>query len=267
MDSARRVLLAASLLTTLSAQTFDVASILPNHSATFLRGPIQYLPGGRLVVVNYPLQVIIAAAYEVPYQSPRLIGGPAWIRSDRYDIEAKSDASAAPPGMTTLAARARMRLMLQHLLADRFHLVLHRETRDGSVYAVTIGKNGPKLQTSTMREENCDETCHQIAGGQGKGIHAHAASLADLIRFCENFTDRPLLDRTALHGLYDIETTGWVSMRDKFLPAGAKAEDGSDLATMQTLPMLFEQLGLKLEPSRAPIEVLVIDRVERPSEN
>ena len=267
MGSARKALLILSVCTAVPAQTFDVASIKASQSPTFLRAPIQFFPGGRLVLANYPLQAIIAAAYNVPYQSPRLVGGPAWVRSDRYDIEAKAAPGAIPAGTPDGARRSQMRAMLRNLLASRFHLVLRRETREGQVYAVIAAKGGTKLRSSAQQEETCDETCHQISGGQGRGIHAHAIDLHDLVRFCENFTDLPLIDRSDLHGLYDIETTGWVPMRDKFSGSGAKAEDGSDLATMQTLPMVFESLGLKLEWQKAPIEVLIIDRAERPLGN
>lgn len=157
--------------------------------------------------------------------------------------------------------------MLQALLADRFKLAMHRESREEPVYALVVGKNGPKLTASAIEAKNCDERCHSLNGGQGRGIHARAIDTADLGQFLENFADRPVIDRTGLSGLFDVDTTGWLPMRGKPGQTGGKAEDGSDMDTMPTMFTVVEGLGLKLESQKAPVETIVVDRVERPSEN
>jgi uncharacterized protein (TIGR03435 family) len=243
------ILLSAAACCAQSQPAFEVASIKPSQAADFQRTGMKFLPG-RFVATNYPLQVLIAGAYRVPFNSPRLTGGPEWVRSDRYDIEAKADPRATP---------AEMRLMLRKLLAGRFHLTLHRETKELPVYGMVVAKNGLKLPKAKPDETDT----HILLGGQGKGIHGKAADLSDLAIFVENFTDRPVIDKTGVEGLFQIETTGWVPMRPKF---GAP-EGGADLSILPSLFAVFSQLGLKLEPQKATVEMLVIERVERPTEN
>jgi uncharacterized protein (TIGR03435 family) len=264
-----------------SDPAFGAASIKPSKATDFRREEIKFLPGGRIVATNYPLQVLIAGAYHLPYQSPRLVGGPDWVRSDRYDLEASPDSESLPAGLSAEVQRARMRLMLQRLLADRFQLTMRRETRELPVYAMVMAKNGLKLQKSKIEEKDCFNTlsgtskqppnmpvsCHALLGGQGRGLHGRAIDMSDLAVFVENYTDRPVIDNTGVKGLFQIDTTGWIPLRQKPPAPGAKGEDGSDLDTMPSLFTVFAGLGLKLEPQRAPVEIFVIDHVERPTVN
>jgi uncharacterized protein (TIGR03435 family) len=162
--------------------------------------------------------------------------------------------------------------MLQTLLADRFHLTIRRDPKEQPVYILTVAKNGPKLQKSKFEEKDCEDPanqCHYGGAGQGRGIHAKAFNMAELAVSVSNFTDRPLLDRTGLTGLYDIDTDGWVSMRQRPVrPDGPSAEDIAMAdPTRPTLNMIFDRLGLKMESSRAPVETFVIDSVEKPTAN
>jgi uncharacterized protein (TIGR03435 family) len=259
--------MAAALACALTAQSFEVASIKASKAPDFRGLSRSYLPGGRLVTTNYPLLLLISDAYNVPPQSSRLKGVPEWAWSARFDIEAKAAEGAVPPGLPDAVRRERMRHMLQALMADRFHIAIHRETREEPVYALVVGKNGPKLTASAIEEKNCDEKCHSLRGGQGRGIHGRAIDAADLAQFLEDFADRPVIDRTGLSGLFDVDTTGWLPMRGKPGRLGGKAEDGSDMDTMPTMFTVVEGLGLKLESQKAPVETIVVDRVERPSEN
>jgi len=252
--------------------SFGVTSIKPSKAEDFRRAGIQFLPGGRLIATNYPLQVLISGAYHLPYQSPRLVGGPEWVRSDRFDLYAKADAGTIPSELSAEEKRARMRLMLQKLLADRFHLTLRRETKELPVYAMTVAKNGLKLPKSAIEEKDCfDESatvsCHTIQGGQGFGLHGKAFDLSDLAVFIENYTDRPVIDKTGIHELFQIETKGWVPLGGKAALPGMKAEDGSDLASLPSLFTIFGEFGLRLEPQKGPVEIFVIEHVERPGAN
>jgi uncharacterized protein (TIGR03435 family) len=239
------------------------------------------LPGGRFVS-RAPLMFLIGYAYKLPFNpSVRLAGVPDWARGI-YDVEATS---AMPAGLSVQARDDRMRAMVQSLLADRFKLVLRRESKEMPVYALVVAKGGPKLQRSDIEEKDCPETssdtpappspstptpdvCHVFNGGQGRGLHARAANMSDLVAYVENWTDRPLLDKTGIKGLYRIQTKGWQSLQASPPPApGTKTDDGSDIADVPTLFEVFERLGLKMEAQKGIAEVYVIDHIEKPSEN
>jgi uncharacterized protein (TIGR03435 family) len=264
---------------TLQAQSppkpaFVVASIKSSKAEDFRRTGMKYLAGGRFVATNYPLQVLIAGAYNAPWNSPRLTGGPEWVRSERWDLEAKADSEAIPARMPAAEKRALMRLMLQRLLAERFRLTLRRQAQELPVYAMLVAKNGPKMQKAQIEEADCmsetapDETpCHVIVGGQGYGLRGRAVDMSDLALAVESFADRPVVNKTGLTGLFSIETTGWIPLRLKSAAPGAKAENGADLESLPSLFNILSGIGLKLGPQKAPVEILVIERVEKPSPN
>ncbi len=257
---------------TASGPSFAVVSIKPDRSTEPRAIGWQFLPGGRFRAENLPLIMLIAAAYNVPFQSSRLSGGPDWIHGERFDIEATAENGAIPAGATADEREQKMRVMLQTLLAQRFHLKMRRETKDQPVYAVVVAKGGPKLKAAEIEEEGCgaskDIDCHNFHGGRGRGLHAKAANIADLALFVSNWTDRPLVDKTGLKGLFQFETRGWTNMAPGPTPApGALAEDGQDAASIPTIFTVFADLGLKLDAQRAPVESFVIESVERPSGN
>lgn len=256
---------------------FEVASIKQNNSDDRRIG-FEVLPGGRFTARGLPLFILIATAYNLPFQSPLLSGGPDWIKSTRYDVDAKAAEGAVPLGTPYRLREQKTRLMLQALLADRFKLVVRRETKEMPVYALVVGKNGPKLKKAAIEEKDCPEVpaangvrCHAVNGGQGRGLHSQAADMSDLVEYAGNWTDRPLVDRTGIKGLYEIETEGWVPMRPRPpLPPGAEPR-AEDIAfadpARPTLHMIFDRLGLKMESQKAPVEAFIIESVEKPSEN
>lgn len=251
---------------------FEVASV-KSSAADGRRIGMDYLPGGRLVMTNLPLFIIVATAYGVPFQSsPQLSGGPDWIRAERYDIEAKAE-SGALTGLTSGKRREKLRLMLQTLLAERFHLQVRRETKSIPVYALVPAKGGVKLQPAAIGDQDCDTpaangvACHTILGGQGRGLHGQAVDLSDVARYLGNFAERPVVDRTGLHGLFRIETRGWTPLSGKPAAPGAKAEDGTELANVPTIFEAMGEVGLRLEAQRAPVDVIVIEHIEKPSGN
>jgi len=254
---------------------FEVASVRASKTEDFRRIGMQFLPGGRFVTTNLPVLFVIATAYNVPFQSPRLSGGPDWIRSDRFDIEATAEKGAFPAGATAKNREDKMRLMLQALLAERFKLTIRREMKEQPVYAMVVAKSGSKLQKAKVEEKDCSDdsagvgiSCHTFLGGQGRGLHARAVDMADLALYVSNWTERPVVDQTGIEGLFEIETKGWATLRPgPAPPPGAKAEDGSDLASLPSIFTVFADMGLKLEPQRAPVEMFVIEHVEKPSEN
>jgi len=260
-----------------AALTFEVASVKPNNSADFRGVGWDFLPGGKFTATNLPLYWLIARAYDVAPQSVRLSGGPAWIRTERYDVKAEAGADMVPASMSRQAREDKMRLMLQALLADRFKLAMRHESREMPVYAVVVGKSGSKLRKAAIDEKDCPAgrgqegtSCHVITGGMGRGMHGKAVSVADIVQFVENWSDRPVIDKTGVDGLFEIDTDGWAPMRPRpVLPGRDPTPEDIAMAdpTRPTLSLILERLGLRMEPQRAAVDSYIIEQVERPSEN
>jgi uncharacterized protein (TIGR03435 family) len=230
---------------------FEVASVklLADRSPMAVRP----MPGGRLVATA-PVKLLIMNAYGFQYSE--IVAGPDWINADSYEIDAKAADNAD---------RARVMLMLQSLLEDRFQMRVHRETRETPVYALVVDKNGPKL--AATKEAECPTT--EVAGppcGQMKILPSLAAvrmqgdrvPISELVRVLAVAARRPVLDRTALSGLYDIR----LQFVDE--PPDAPLSDSTGLSVFAVLQ---EQLSLKLESTKGPVEFLVIDHIERPAAN
>jgi uncharacterized protein (TIGR03435 family) len=233
-------------------------------------------PGGNFSVSGVPLKFVIATAWNVGFQSVRLTGGPDWVNSidSAYDIEAKAPEGAFPPGMPSNGRAEKMRQMLQALLEDRFQLKIRAESRELPLYAVVVAKGGLKLEKSDFDEQNCPRLtepgtgCHELMGGRGRGLHGKAVSIADVLGYVENWTDRPLLDQTGIQGLFKIEIRGWRDVQPAQEPApGTKAENGQDAADLPTLFEVIDRLGLKLQSQKGAAQIFVIEHVERPTGN
>jgi uncharacterized protein (TIGR03435 family) len=260
--------------------TFEAASVKPHLGEATDRNtlvPPTALPGGRFVS-KFPLKFVLAYAYQVPFnQSAKMTGIPEWADGPQgtYDIEATS---AMPPGLSRQARDERVRAMVQALLVDRFKLVIRRESKEMPVYALVVAKGGPKLQRADIDEKDCPEAslnalgpvssstpipdvCHAVSGGMGRGLHAKAVTVADLAAFVENWTDRPLLDKTGIKGLFRFDQARG------FLPVNPPADPTGRLADEPTVFEMFEELGLRMEAQKAFVDVYVIDHMEKPSSN
>jgi bla regulator protein blaR1 len=230
-----------------SRLAFEVASIRPHKGMyTVVRSDIS---GPRVRIVAYGLTGLIMDAYHLT-GSYEISGGPSWRDSDsaRFDIDATAPGGGTPTGED-------VRRMLQTLLADRFQLKVHRETKEGLVYALVVAKNGPKLKESAP-----DEEFSVTAGGDRTAqiTMANVTMERLAIQLADDGLNRPVLDKTGLTGHYDLKLN-WIPEFDGPPPTGS---DGVDIFTA-----LQEQLGLKLEAQRGQVETLVIDHVEKPSEN
>jgi uncharacterized protein (TIGR03435 family) len=214
-----------------------------------------------------PAALLIASAYNLPVGSEnRLVRGPGWLRqdTDQYEIQAKIDDSlyAAMRKMTPAQQREQVALMEQSLLADRFKLQVHFETVEMPVYALVAAKGGPKLTPASDGESSRLST---VGNEQGMKMTAIAVTL-DQFALSPLLTGpaggRPVVDQTGLKGPYDFTLT-WAPEQ---LAASETAKNGAADA-----PSLFtamqEQLGLRLIPSKAQVEVIVVDHVEPPSAN
>jgi uncharacterized protein (TIGR03435 family) len=233
------------------------------------------LPGGRFTATNNTLRALILNAYGISASPYLLEGGPGWIDSARYDIDAKAAAAAIPAGTSNRVLWEKTRLMLRTLLADRFKLSIRRQTKEMAAYQLLIAKNGPKLRKT---DRDCDASvaaCHAFSGNPTR-LSGDGIDIYDLALTLTSFLDRPVVDQTGIQGLFDIKLQ-WNPFATESQPRDdvprspvAEAREGSR-PDPSTLPSVFaaleEQLGLKLAPHKGPIEIYVIDHVERPSEN
>ena len=170
--------------------------------------------------------------------------------------------------------RNRMQQMIRALLADRFRLVMRVENKTMSVYALTVASGGPKLQKPAIGDQDCTfdtgpEGCHNFVGGLGHPLNAKAIDMDDLAHYIENWTDLPVVNRTALSGLFTVNTEGWVPMRLPPPPPNATAA-ANPVAQFAGLPTLFTvlgKLGLELKPQQDVLPVYTVERIERPATN
>lgn len=209
--------------------------------------------GRRLLMRYTTLRDLMMMAYEV---DPRqILGGPAWVATDEYDIDAVA--------VEGVQANQSEEAMLKELMADRFQLKVHQEQRVMAVYVLEVTKGGPKL-TAAQADRPENSGCEHI------GVCSfHNRTLANFSRFMQFVVlDKPVVDKTGIEGTFDFELK-WTPDESQFRGMGIRVPPPSDSTTV--LPGLFtaiqEQLGLKLEPQKIPCDVLVIDHVERPSEN
>ena len=253
---------------------FEVASVKQNKSEDFRSIGMKAMPGGKVSFKNVPLLILIGIAYEVPFQSTRLSGGPDWIRAERYDIEAGAPEGAIPPSASARERDAILHPMLQSLLEERFKLVMLRETKEAPIYAVVVSKRGPKLEKSGIEEKDCaidDQSnkvsCHSFRGGQGRGLHSDAATIEDAATFVSNWSDRPVVDQTGIKTLFRFDTSGWVPMRPMAGNGPPQSPEGLDDPLRPSLFGIFEGMGLKLESRKAPVETFRIESVEHLAAN
>jgi len=214
-----------------------------------------------------PVLLLLAYAYDVPLNpSPRFSGLPVW--RETYDIEAKAPANAVPAGLPEREKRRRMQGMIRGLLADRFKLVMRVEQKGMPVYALTVASGGPKLPKSTIAEKDCmfdtgnPESCHNFIAGRGHPLNARAINMDDLAQYIENWTDLPVVNRTAVSGLFAVETEGWRPMRLAPPPPGTPAVPFDDLPTIFAV---LRKLGLELKPQEATVPVFTVEHIERPA--
>lgn len=228
---------------------FEVASIKPSPF-TGQGGVGIRISGNRLLAQHQPLAELVTYAYDI--QDYQLSGGPAWVYSrnlfgsDVYEVAAKSEGESVP-------TQEQLRRMFQALLVDRFKLQLHRETKEMQAYALVVASKGEKLKAHTPDPEI---QAFKWTTGRLENVYAaNAVSMESLVVVLKAVTGRPIVDKTGLTGTYKFD------LRYANEPPTAESTAPSIFTAVQ------EQLGLKLESVKEPFEVLVLDHVERPSEN
>jgi bla regulator protein blaR1 len=264
-------------------KTFDVASIKPDHGGTGLFR-INAEPG-RFVADNATVKFLLQYAYHV--KESQISGAPGWTDAEHFDIEAKSDDSsgAAQPRLDRDAEGQQLRQMLQALLADRFKLTLHHETKELPIYELVVAKNGSKLHESPAAPDDSAPPSPLMPNGpqprhsirmMGRGDLSLNSEGLDM--FAELLSRQPevgrvVVNKTGLKGNYDF-TLKWTPDpgQGQMLggPGGGPSREAApppDANGPTIFTALQEQLGLKLESQKGPVDTLVIDHIERPSEN
>jgi uncharacterized protein (TIGR03435 family) len=252
-----RGLCALTLGLMLSAQdqpkrlTFEVASIKPVKSGE--GGPnISPKPAGQgYDAWSAPVRLMISAMYRIPIA--QVTGGPSWLDTDLWDVEAKAD---------HIYSRDDLRKMFQNLLADEFKLKFHKESKEGPVYALMVSKSGSKMKVNEGPPDY-GTPIDGHRGGIAVGTRCPMQSLCYFLKLML-LDDRPVIDKTGLTGYYDFTLT--------YLPELPPGFDKSNFPPeMLERPSIFDalrdQLGLKLEPQKGPVEYYVIDHVEKPEAN
>jgi uncharacterized protein (TIGR03435 family) len=241
----------------LLAQEFDVATIKPTAAGAIVKG-FFFLPGGGLETKNATLKDLVVLAYDVlPNQ---IQGGPPWITADRYDVDAKpvTEAEGDPATLTPaerLKWRDRIRLRTRALLASRFHLAVHKETREFAMYELHVDRNGPKADAMKETGANLGISF------RGNAAFSNGGDMRDLALTLQSVVKEPVIDKTELTGAYSF-TLRWSADPLSGFPGNA---DQTALPSIFTA--LREQLGLRLDSTRGPLDVIVIDRAEKPSDN
>ncbi|HXB72971.1 MAG TPA: TIGR03435 family protein [Candidatus Acidoferrales bacterium] len=233
---------------------FEVASVRPNRVGNAegegkVRESVDSTPAS-LTMRNVSLNSCLKWAYGVKdYQ----ISGPRWLTSEKYDVVAKTGRPAT---------NDQLRLMLQTLLAERFQTTLHRETKELPMYALVVGKNGPKLQETKGGPSSKDIRGITIDNGGVVYKNTSMAELADALSATIFGLNRPVLDKTGLEGSFDFTVKLAESTAELKGSLRSIADDPSIMMSA------LQQIGLKLEPQKGPVEILVIDHAEKvPTEN
>jgi uncharacterized protein (TIGR03435 family) len=241
---------------------FDVASIHPDNSDHTARTHIySYSDQGHFIAINATLLQLLQYAYALP--DSRILGMPEWGRSTKYDIEAKSDPVLVShlAGLSSASAKANLLEMVQSLFRDRFHLTVHIDQRELPVFNLVVAKGGPNFAPAKNEGTTVDSGTHN--GIRAIEIRSSSRAIAELAELLARYVGRVVIDRTGLQGNFTVGL--------RF-----SAEDPSSLGAspdphVETGPSVYtalrEQLGLELKSGKAPVDVLVIDHVEPPTEN
>jgi uncharacterized protein (TIGR03435 family) len=258
-----------------TAPSFEVATIRPSHADGGFEN--YQLSSARFHVENAPLTALIRFAFDIR-SDDQLPKEPAWIASEKFDIDAKVDDSDVE-AMSKLLPDQKLeqyRLMLKSLLVDRFKLKVSTAMKELPVYALVVTKSGAKLTASNISPEAIARRVPILAGGSRGELQASSVSMALFTQWLsgrEETDNRVVIDATGLKGCFDF-TLHWTPGNARMEPLngaggaqGAGSAASQDATGLSILTALQEQLGLKLEPRRAPVEVLVIENIERPSQN
>lgn len=253
----RSLLLMFAAMACLTAQTFEVATIKPN-AASDNRVGIRIEPGGRFNASGISVKALIGIAYNV--RDFQVVNAPGWLGAERFDISAK-----APDELGDRVPMEKIRPMIRALLEERFQLKTHRDTKEAAIYALVVGKNGHKLTPAKAQSGQRG----MMTMGRG-GLNANGIGMPQLAQMLSQQLGRTVLDKTELSGEFEIKLQWTPEVGHAGGLAGPPSPDAAP-PTDNSGPTIFtavqEQLGLRLESTKGPVEMIVIDKVEKPSEN
>jgi uncharacterized protein (TIGR03435 family) len=221
---------------------FEVETIKPSDPNA--KGTSFRVTGRHIIMSNQPVANLIALAYGL--QGKQIVGGPAWLETDRYNIDGVADVEGEPN-------LKQMQEMYRKLLAERFGLAAHMEKKEMAVYALRVGKGG----VMNLAKSKGDPNGEPDQNGGPRGMTFANCSMGEFSLMLQFMMDRPVVDETGIAGRYDFAMS-WT-------PQDTETTDAN--APPGIFTAIQEQLGLKLEPAKAPTDVLVVDKVERPSAN
>ncbi|MFZ0821026.1 MAG: TIGR03435 family protein [Candidatus Acidiferrales bacterium] len=273
------------------ALEYEVATIkpsIPDAPGMFMTIPGPGLVSDSFTAKNFTLMTLVRAAFGIPLgaEDSRISGASKWLDTEKYDVEAKMSTAVVDElkKLSPEESKLAQQHMLQALLADRCKLAFHRESKEFPIYSLVIAKNGPKLQESkTVATPPADAPPPADSGGRGgrggrggprimmrgRGgpLEGQGVGIANLVDLLSMLVGRPVVDKTGLTGKYDF-TLQWTpddSQAPSAFPPGMGQPP--DPAGPSLFTAIQEQLGLKLESGKGPVEIIVIDHVERPSGN
>jgi uncharacterized protein (TIGR03435 family) len=235
--------LAAALAARAQAPAFEVASIKPNRSMMEGGSSIRF-SNGLIQMEDVSLKKAVLNAWGIPDDREYMLEGPAWLANEHFDINARFPADTPVP---------RVRQMLQSLLEERFKLALHRETRQVPIYSLTVAKNGPRIHAVTDGQS-------RTSGAPGR-LEAARTTMQKLADLLARMAGTPVVDATGLKGAYDFELE-WSPDESLRMPAADPSGSGGN-GGPSIFTALEEQLGLKLAAGKGPVEILVVDHIER----
>ena len=266
------VCLLLSLPAVAQSQSFATITIKPARSSDARNARMVVRPNGDLLASTVPMIRLLSYAYDLPVNpSPRLSRLPDWAISETYDIEAKAPANTIPAVLEDREVRSRKQQMIRRLLADRFRLVMRTDNKTMPIYALTVASAGPKLQKSAIAEKDCgfgtgEQICHEFVNGLGHPLNARAVDMDDVANYISNWTDLPVVNLTALNGLFTVNTEGWVPMRLPPPPPNS-TPDVTPFAGLPTIFSVLTKLGLELKRQERNLPVYTVERIERPTAN
>jgi uncharacterized protein (TIGR03435 family) len=234
---------------------FEVATIKPSDPSR--PGKLFTVRGADVLTINTTLSDLVMYAYGL--HPKQITGAPAWLESEKYDLTGRPDT----PGQPSVA---QMGIMLRKLIADRFELKFHRDKKEMSVYVLKVGKDGPKFAKS---ERDPDSLPGLFFRGPGTNLNVTNATMDQFANLLQSTVlDKPVLDQTGLNEKYDF-ILKWTPDPGQLLGLGGPPPPPPDPgdAPPDLFTAIQQQLGLKLESSKAPADVIVIDHVSKPSEN
>jgi bla regulator protein blaR1 len=242
---------------------FEVASVREHPFAPGSIVGVEFRPGGKMIATDAPIQLLIMSAYRLQLRQIRFAPGVEPLKSP-YDIEAIADPNIIRSGGPTRESIQQMELMLRSLLADRFKLTIHTEKQELPVYVLRVGKSGLKLQKAPVRDCSASPSpCRWLKARPSSGFLGQSVTLQGLAERLSFYQDRIVLNQTGIDGTFDIDLPAF----SRGATAGTVVDGEPADLNAPSLSTVLQEIGLRFEPGKQMLDVLVVDHLEKPSPN